>query len=53
VPADRLKHGARAGTENALAPGWQADEHGMRYDPKQRTDGADQNKPDNQPDKKP
>ena len=40
-PSDRLKSGARVGTEDALAPGWQADEKGLRYDPNAPTGGSD------------
>src|SRR5262245_5835203 len=48
-PADRLKSGARVGTENAMAPGWQQDEQGLRYDPNKKTDSEQEKKPKKKP----
>jgi hypothetical protein len=39
-PGDRLEEGAKVGTDPGLAPGWEAGEHGPRYDPKRRVGGA-------------
>jgi hypothetical protein len=38
-PQDRLEEGPAAGTKAGLAPGWEAGEEGLRYDPKQRVGG--------------
>jgi len=38
-PQDRLEEGPSAGSEPGLAPGWKADEKGLRYDPKERVGG--------------
>jgi hypothetical protein len=48
-PEDRLEEGPQVGTESALAPGWKADEKGLRHDPKQRTGGAIDKKPEKEP----
>lgn len=41
APGERLEQGARAGTENELAPGWELDEEKKpRFDPEQRKGGA-------------
>jgi|GEM_PF-982129 len=40
-PADKLEQGARVGNENALAPGWSAEEGGVpKYDKKRMVGGA-------------
>jgi hypothetical protein len=39
-PGDRLEEGAVVGNGPGLAPGWQADEHGVHHDPKKRVGGA-------------
>lgn len=39
APAARLQEGPRVGTENALGPGWTAEEGGLHHDPKARVGG--------------
>lgn len=50
-PSDRLESGARVGTEDALAPGWQADDQGLRYDPNAQPGSSEHSdkKPKKQP----
>lgn len=48
-PRDSLEEGPQVGTENALAPGWKADEHGLHHDPKQRVGGAVDKQPEKEP----
>lgn len=38
-PEDRLEEGPATGSESGLAPGWKADEEGVRYDPRERVGG--------------
>ena len=41
TPGERLDQGARGGTKNELAPGWEIDEDkGLKYDPERRKGGA-------------
>lgn len=49
-PEERLEQGARVGTENELAPGWEIDkEKGLKYDPERRKGGAIDNRTDTKP----
>jgi hypothetical protein len=38
-PEDKLEEGPATGTKTGLAPGWKADQEGLRYAPKQRVGG--------------
>jgi hypothetical protein len=40
APGDRLEEGAQVGVQPVLAPGWNADEHGLHHDPKRRVGGS-------------
>jgi hypothetical protein len=40
-PGERLEQGAKVGSENELAPGWETtEEEPLRFDPKKRRGGA-------------
>ena len=49
TPDEKLEQGPRAGSEEALSPGWKADEKGLHYDPKGRVGGAVDQKPEREP----
>jgi hypothetical protein len=49
TPDEKLEQGPRAGSDEQLSPGWKADEKGLHYDPKARTGGAVDQKPEREP----